>query len=444
MRNFFKATIFSMPLVFVLMGTLASAETSSGENSPLPAASVQKAVLYEEDAADPLGKRYVGWAIWRTGMASPRPGQPPEIAIDAEIEVPERKLALTWSLRRNGDQTLPASHVVEIMFKVPADSPFGSVAKVPGILMKPAEQTRGVALAGAAVKVTGAYFMFGLSNKPSDKQRNLELLSGRGWIDIPMVYGNNRRAILAVEKGAAGIRVFGDVLAAWGQSQPVTRPSTPDSPPQAQRRTSIGTGFILTTAGHVLTNSHVVAGCVSIGLKAPENSVTPARIIAREEIDDLVVLKTDARLGAAATLRMSPSPRTGEAIVVFGFPLSGLLASTGNVTIGNITALAGLRDDSRQLQISAPVQPGNSGGPVLDRSGNVIGVVVSKLDALRVARLADDIPQNINFAIKSSTVMNFLDARGIPYSSGQPGKELSIPDIAEHAKAISVEVRCER
>jgi hypothetical protein len=99
MRTFFKATIFSMPLVFVLMGTLASAETSSGENSPLPAASVQRAVLYEEDAADPVGKRYVGWAIWRTGTASPGPGQPTEIAIDAEIEVPERKLVLTWSLR---------------------------------------------------------------------------------------------------------------------------------------------------------------------------------------------------------------------------------------------------------------------------------------------------------------------------------------------------------
>jgi len=170
----------------------------------------------------------------------------------------------------------------------------------------------------------------------------------------------------------------------------------------------------------------------------------PARIVARQDADDLAVLKADGRGEATATLRVSPSPRNGEAIVVFGFPLSGLLASSGNVTIGNITALAGLRDDSRQLQISAPVQPGNSGGPVLDMSGNLIGIVVSKLDALRVAQVAADIPQNINFAIKSSTAVNFLDARGIAYSTGQPGKEFSIPDIAEQAKAMSVEVRCER
>jgi serine protease Do len=172
--------------------------------------------------------------------------------------------------------------------------------------------------------------------------------------------------------------------------------------------------------------------------------VQSAQVLARAEADDLAILKADGKVAATATLRISPSPRSGEAIVVFGFPLSGLLASTGNVTIGNVTALAGLRDDSRQLQISAPVQPGNSGGPVLDMSGNVIGVVVSKLDALRVAKLSDDIPQNINFAIKASTAVNFLDARGITYSTGQPGKELSIPDVAEHARSISVEVRCER
>jgi hypothetical protein len=114
------------------------------------------------------------------------------------------------------------------LFKLPTDFPSGSVANVPGVLMKPAEQTRGVALKGVAVKVTGAYFMFGLSNNPPDKQRNLELLNERGWIDIPMVYGNNRRAILAVDKGAAGARVFNEVLAAWGQNQPVQ----PASPPR--------------------------------------------------------------------------------------------------------------------------------------------------------------------------------------------------------------------
>ncbi len=76
--------------------------------------------------------------------------------------------------------------------------------------------------------------------------------------------------------------------------------------------------------------------------------------------------------------------------------------------------------------------------------GNVIGVVVGKLDALRIARLNDDLPQNINFAIKSSALTNFLDARGVTYASAQVGKDLAIPDIVEQAKAFSVEVRCEK
>jgi len=401
-------------------------------------------VLYEEDPADTHGKRYVGSVIWRTETVSPGSGQPSERAISADIEVPERKFAATWSFRRNNDKTLPASHLVEIRFKLLADYPADRVSNVPGLLMKQTENARGVALAGLAVKITDGFFLIGLSNGDSEKVRNLELLKERGWFDIPIVYGSNRRAILAIEKGAAGTRVFDEVLAEWGLNQPAKPPNAPASPPKVQARTSIGSGFILTTTGHVLTNSHVVQGCITISLRTSEKSATPARVVAREEADDLVVLKTDARVGAAATLRTSPSPRTGEAIVVFGFPLSGLLASSGNATIGNITALAGLRDDPRMLQISAPVQQGNSGGPVLDMSGNVIGVVVSKLDAARVARLADFLPQNVNFAIKSSTVKNFLDARGIAYSSGAPGKELSIPDIVERAKAFSVEVRCEK
>jgi hypothetical protein len=125
----------------------------------------------------------------------------------------------------------------------------------------------------------------------------------------------------------------------------------------------------------------------------------PTRIVASQETDDLAVLKLDGAVTAAATLRVSPSPRNGEAIVIYGFPLSGLLASTGHVSVGHVTALAGLRDDPRQLQISTSVEQGNSGGPVLDMSGNVVGVAVSKLDALRLAGLADDIPHDVSFAV---------------------------------------------
>jgi hypothetical protein len=177
----------------------------------------QKVVLYEEDPADPNGKRFVGSAIWRTETVVPAPGQPPELAIRADIEVPERKLAVTWSLRRNTDKGLPATHTVEIMFKLPADFPSGGISNVPGILMKQAESTRGVPLAGLAVKVTPGFYLIGLSNLDADKDRNLQLLKERGWFDIPVVYNNNRRAILAMEKGSPGERVFADAFKAWKQ-----------------------------------------------------------------------------------------------------------------------------------------------------------------------------------------------------------------------------------
>lgn len=177
----------------------------------------QKVVLYEEDPADPNGKRFVGSAIWRTETVTPGPGQPPEVAIRADVEVPERKLAMTWSLRRNTDKGLPATHTVEIMFKVPPDFPAGGISNVPGILMKQAEQTRGVPLAGLAVKVTPGFYLIGLSNVEADKDRNIQLLKERSWFDIPVVYNNNRRAILALEKGTPGERVFADAFKAWKQ-----------------------------------------------------------------------------------------------------------------------------------------------------------------------------------------------------------------------------------
>jgi hypothetical protein len=185
--------------------------------TPAGAAVAQRVVLYEEDPADPAGKRFVGSAIWRTETISPGPGRSPELAIRADIEIPERKLAMTWSLRRNTDQSLPASHTIEVMFKLPADFSSGSVDKVPGILMKQTEQTKGVPLAGLAVKVTNGFFLIGLSAVENERDRNIQLLKQQSWLDIPVVYTNNRRAILALEKGTPGERAFTEVFQAWGQ-----------------------------------------------------------------------------------------------------------------------------------------------------------------------------------------------------------------------------------
>jgi len=177
----------------------------------------QRVVLYDEDPSDPKGKQYVGSVIWRTEPIKATGAQKPDVAVRADIEIPDRKFKMTMSFRRNTDSSLPASHTAELTFILPQDFSGGGVGNVPGILMKSNEQARGTPLAGLAVKVTDGFFLVGLSNVDSDRARNLQLLKERSWFDVPLVYVNQRRAIIAIEKGSPGERAFNDAFAIWGE-----------------------------------------------------------------------------------------------------------------------------------------------------------------------------------------------------------------------------------
>jgi hypothetical protein len=186
-------------------------------SSDVVAPVAQRVVLYDEDPSDPKGKQYVGSVIWRTEQVKAAAGQPADLAVRADIDIPDRKFKMTMSFRRNTDTSLPASHTAELTFILPPDFAGGGVGNVPGILMKSNEQARGTPLAGLAVKVTDGFFLVGLSNVDADRQRNLQLLKERSWFDVPLVYVNQRRAIIAIEKGAPGERAFNDAFAAWGE-----------------------------------------------------------------------------------------------------------------------------------------------------------------------------------------------------------------------------------
>ncbi len=177
----------------------------------------QRVVLYDEDPAEPKGKQYVGTVVWRTEPVKAAAGQPADIAVRADIDIPDRKFKMTMSFRRNTDTSLPASHTAELTFILPPDFSGGGVSNVPGILMKSNEQARGTPLAGLAVKVTDGFFLVGLSNVEADRARNIQLLKERSWFDVPLVYTNQRRAIIAIEKGPPGERAFNDAFAAWGE-----------------------------------------------------------------------------------------------------------------------------------------------------------------------------------------------------------------------------------
>ena len=201
---------------------------------------------------------------------------------------------------------------------------------------------------------------------------------------------------------------------------------------------SFGTGFFVSKEGDILTNNHVVAPCRSLATRDGK----ALQVIARNAGSDLALLKADFVPSTVAVFRTGPAPKLGDTVVAFGFPLPGILSSQGNVSTGVLSATSGLQNDARFVQISAPVQPGNSGGPLFDSSGHVIGVVVAKLDAVRVARATGDIPQNVNFAVHWSQVQAFLDEQAVPYQKTASQRATSTANIAATAAQVSVAIDC--
>jgi S1-C subfamily serine protease len=193
---------------------------------------------------------------------------------------------------------------------------------------------------------------------------------------------------------------------------------------------SYGTGFVVSAQGHVLTNHHVIAGAKVVKTLGIDQ---PLLVLAKDPANDLALLRLP-RPTARPLVFARNLARAGEEAVVMGYPLYGLLGSDPRVTTGTVSALSGIENDTRFMQISAPVQPGNSGGPVLDPSGHVIGVMVAKLDAIKVAEAIGDIPQNVNFALKGELAQAFLRVQGVRFEAALPGAESKPADIAERAR----------
>lgn len=220
------------------------------------------------------------------------------------------------------------------------------------------------------------------------------------------------------------------------------RPTKPSKPARKslpnESVASSGSGFAVNSK-YLITNAHVVEGCKKLLV----NGGYPANVQALDRGNDLALLNVPKGLTAKAAIRSSPI-RQGDSVTVIGFPLFGLLASGHQVTAGNVTALAGLNNDSRFIQISAPVQPGSSGGPVVDSSGNIVGVVVSKLNALKLATVTGDVAQNINFAINLSTLESFLKINKVVYEKKSSRIELKTADVAEQAKPYTALIECNK
>ena len=201
-----------------LLVSTAFGQTQGRSNVPIRQGSGERAVLYEQDSSDPKGlQQFVGVVVWRIEPVSASGSHPSDIAVRADIEIPDRKLKVTTLFQRNTDSQLPASHTVDLTFSLPPDFQGGGVSSVPGVMMKSDEQLRGIPLDGGAIKVTDGYFLVALSNFDPGRSRNLQLLKERPWFDIVLVYANQRRAIITIKKGASGEHAFDRAFAAWGE-----------------------------------------------------------------------------------------------------------------------------------------------------------------------------------------------------------------------------------
>jgi S1-C subfamily serine protease len=203
-----------------------------------------------------------------------------------------------------------------------------------------------------------------------------------------------------------------------------------------------GTGFVVSPNGQIVTNNHVISGCGEIRGNLTGDAPATLRVVSADESNDLALLQGPAASFKEYARIRDRSIRSGDSVVAIGFPYHGLLSSDFTVTTGIVSSLSGVLNDSRFLQISAAVQPGNSGGPLLDTSGQIVGVVSSKLNAMKFARATGNIPENINFAIKTGALRDFLDNSVVPYQTTDSKADLKTPEIAGNARAYTLLITC--
>ena len=234
-----------------------------------------------------------------------------------------------------------------------------------------------------------------------------------------------------------------------------------EPPSHKEQLPQSGSGFFVSKMGHVITNAHVVQNCNRVTIGDNANKQVPAEIVNADKSNDLALLKLSTlemasaesqfliqKLGivvvplASKGLLRSEDVKLGEKVLVAGYPFGEFFSNTIKVTTGVVSATRGAGDDSGQFQLDAAVQPGNSGGPIYDSGGNIVGVVISQLDKLKMAKAIGSMPENVNFGIKASTVRQFLTSSGLPSKKSERTEEKSTEQLAEIARNQALMVMC--
>ncbi|TQF36135.1 serine protease [Bradyrhizobium sp. UNPF46] len=298
--------------------------------------------------------------------------------------------------------------------------------------------------------------LFATANQPNMLTAVMPTNVVRTFQKANLMVATSGRTVLNFDLASAGTvitalsncvtRVKADGLSKAGDfvksaAKPAATAEKQPSPPAGSKvaRAKTGTGFVVSANGHVVTNHHVIDGCVGDikGNLTGEASMV-LRVVSSDASNDLALLQAPSTTFKDFARIRDRSIRSGDSVIVIGFPFHGLLSSDFTVTTGIASSLSGMRNDTRFLQISAPVQPGNSGGPLFDTTGQIVGVVTAKIPALRIAAATGNIPENINFAIKTGALRDFLDNSVVPYQTAEPKGELKTTDIAGNARPYTM------
>ncbi len=214
------ASMTAMPKTFPVApakpGTsLATGETTlpTSENSLIAVG--QKAIFYEERTNVAQGSAELGSVVWTVVQESPGGDLPPEPAIRAEVTIPGKDIQLRMTIRRNADKTLPASHILELIFLIPPGFAGGGIENILRVTLKSSEQDAGSPLFGIPAKIADGFFLVALNNNKAEVDANLNLLRRQSWIDVPVIYKSGRRALFAMEKGIHSNKIFEETMNAW-------------------------------------------------------------------------------------------------------------------------------------------------------------------------------------------------------------------------------------
>jgi S1-C subfamily serine protease len=224
------------------------------------------------------------------------------------------------------------------------------------------------------------------------------------------------------------------------EPSPSTQPKLADNAtPDQTYKVASGTGFYVSDQGHIITNNHVIDGCTDMKVHSKGLTVETVQI-ATDAQNDLALLKV-SEIPTYAFALSTTSPYSLQDIIVAGFPFGDRVSSTLKFTQGIVSSIAGIGNNYSEIQIDAALQPGNSGGPIMDEYGNIIAVAVAKLDVKTIIKDYGVVPENTNFGVKASAVRNLMEGNGVKFKA--PNTEvMSKQDLSRNATEGTVYLTC--